>query len=264
MVRLARPSAALASRIDLVWSLAAPPRRTGKSFRELFPSSGMSLVFRLSPSGSRAVLLGPAAEKASVELAGGAEYVAVHFRTGQAPRLADATPSELTNAHVDVSRIGGVAVDALAERLWSLPDLASRQRALEGLLGGLPPLARDARCREAGLLLEASGGCLRVDELARRLGLHVRTLERRFVEHLGLPPKRLARLARLRNVLGRLHQGGHGNLTELAHACGYADQAHMTRDFKELTGRAPGEEDAFRARALAGSPETRVVHRVRR
>jgi hypothetical protein len=35
----------------------------------------------------------------------------------------------------------------------------------------------------------------------------------------------------------------------------------MNRDFKELTGRAPGEKDAFRARPLAGAPETRIVHR---
>jgi transcriptional regulator GlxA family with amidase domain len=103
-----------------------------------------------------------------------------------------------------------------------------------------------------------------VGELAERLGLHARTLERRFVEHLGLPPKRLTRLVRLREVLGRLHRGGYGTLADLAHACGYADQAHMTRDFKDLTGRAPGEPDAFRARALSGPPETRVVHRHRR
>lgn len=60
-----------------------------------------------------------------------------------------------------------------------------------------------------------------------------------------------------------VHRGGYGTLADLAHACGYADQADMTRDFKDLTGRAPGEQDAFRARPLAGAPETRVVHRYR-
>jgi AraC-like DNA-binding protein len=223
----------------------------------------MSLVMRLSPSGSRMVLLGPAAEKASVELDAGAEYLGVHFRTGQAPRLADATPSELTNAHVEVTRVGGERADTLAERLCALPDLASRQRVLEELLRPLPPLTRDERCRRAALLLESRGGLLRVDDLARRLGVHVRSLERRFVEHLGLPPKRLARLVRLRHLLARLHRGGYGTLADLAHACGYADQAHMTRDFRDLTGRPPGEKDAFRARPLPGAPETRIVHRYR-
>jgi AraC-like DNA-binding protein len=264
MVLLGLPSPALARRIDLCWSVPPSPGKRATAFRELLPSSGMSLVMRLSPSGSRMVLLGPAAEKASVELDPGAEYLGVHFRTGQAPRLTDAGPSELTNAHIDVARIGGERADSVADRLCALPDLASRQRVLEDLLRDLPPLARDPRCREAALLLERSGGRLRVDDLAVRLGLHVRSFERRFVEHLGLPPKRLARLVRLRHVLGRLHSRDYATLADLAHACGYADQAHMTRDFKALTGRTPGEADAFRARPLAGAPETRVVHRYRR
>jgi hypothetical protein len=37
----------------------------------------------------------------------------------------------------------------------------------------------------------------------------------------------------------------------------------MCRDFKALTGRAPGEADAARARSLGAAPETGVVHRYR-
>lgn len=263
MVLLGLPSPALARRIDLLWSVPRSPGEPGTTFRELFPASGMGLVMRLSPSGSRTVLLGSASERASVELDPGAEYLGVHFRTGQAPRLADVHPFELTNGHAEVTRIGGERADSLADRLMALPDLASRRRVLEELLRALPPLVRDERCREAALLLESRGGRLSVDDLAGRLGWHVRSLERRFVEHLGLPPKRLARLVRLRHVLAVLHRGGYGTLADLAHACGYADQSHMNRDFKDLTGRAPGEKDAFRARPVAGAPETRVVHRYR-
>jgi hypothetical protein len=75
-----------------------------------------------------------------------------------APRLADVHPSELTNAHVEINRIGGERADSLADRLCALPDRASRQRALEELLRALPPLVRDERSREAALLLECRGG----------------------------------------------------------------------------------------------------------
>ncbi len=64
-------------------------------------------------------------------------------------------------------------------------------------------------------------------------------------------------------MLGALHAGRFGTLAELAHACGYADQPHMIRDFKQLTGRAPGEKDAFRARPLV-SAQTRIIHGRRR
>jgi AraC-like DNA-binding protein len=263
MVLVRPPAPDLATRVDLFWSVRSAPGKRGTAFRELFPASGLTLVIRLSPSGSRMVLLGSATERASVELDPGAEYLGVHFRTGQAPRLVDASGPELINRHAEVMRLGSARLESVADRLLALPDLASRQLVLEELLRALPPLVRDERCRAAAVLLERHGGRLRVDDLAARLGLHVRSLERRLVEHLGLPPKRLARLVRLREVLGRLHAGRYGTLAELAHLCGYADQAHMCRDFKALTGRAPGEADASRARSLGAAPETVVVHRYR-
>jgi AraC-like DNA-binding protein len=253
------PAPDLSARIDFCWSVTGDAAG-GAAFHELLPDSGVHLVVRLSSSGGRMVLLGPATEKASVELDRGSEYFGIRFRTAQAPRLADVRASELTNGYVELSRLGGRAVDSVADQLRSLPDAASRQRLIEDLLRrAAPPLVGDRRCRVAAQLLETHGGSLSVDELARELGLHVRSLERTFRNELGVTPKRLIRLVRLRHVLGALHAGRFGTLAELAHAAGYSDQPHMIRDFKQLTGRAPGEKDAFRARPLA-SAQTRIVH----
>jgi AraC-like DNA-binding protein len=256
------PAPDLASRVDLCWS-AGGEGTGGTAFRELFPDSGAHLIVRFSSSSARMVLLGPATEKVNVELDEGAEYLGVRFRTGQAPRLADVRASELTNRVVELTRLGGERIESVAERLRASPDRASRQRFLEELLRReTPPLVRDERCRRAALLLEDHGGRLRVEDLARELGLHVRSLERLFLEHLGITPKRLARLVRLRHVLGELHAGRHANLAELAYACGYSDQPHLVRDFKALIGRAPGAKDAFRNRRLVRA-EARIVHRYR-
>jgi len=257
-----RPVPPLARRIDLLWSSAS---RGGQDItrHEFFPDAGVNLVFRHSPAGSRAVLLGPTAQKASVERATGAEYLGVRFLAGQAPRLADVRSSDLTDGFVEVTQIGGVPIDAIAERLRALPDLRSRRQALAALVGqAARSLVDDERCRTGALLLEARRGQVRVDALAAELGLHVRTLERRFLDQFGMTPKRMIRLVRLRHVLEALHAGGFGTLADLAHACGYADQPHLIRDFKALTGRLPGDEDAARSRVLA-STETRLVHRYR-
>ncbi|HYG66648.1 MAG TPA: helix-turn-helix transcriptional regulator, partial [Anaeromyxobacteraceae bacterium] len=136
------------------------------------------------------------------------------------------------------------------------------QRALEALVARAErPLVEDARVRRATLLLEARRGDVRVDAVAAEVGLHVRTMERLFLDAFGISPKRLARLVRLRHVLGALHAGAFRTLAEVAHACGYADQAHLVHDFKSLTGRLPGEPDAARSRVLARA-DVRVVHRV--
>jgi AraC-like DNA-binding protein len=262
MVDVRLPASDLATRVDAFWSVRGDGR-AGTSFHELFPDHGANLILRLSPAGCRAVLLGPSTDLAAVERDGQAEYLGVRFRTGQVPALADAGPAELTNAHAEVTRVAGVGLDQLAERLASAPDLALRQRILEDLLRRVPPLVRSTRARQVAALVESRGGRVRVEALAEAVGIHVRSLERLCLGELGLSPKRLTRLVRLRQVLARLHSGAAGTLADLAHDCGYADQAHMTRDLRELTGRLPGERQALGPRRLDAPPGTAVVHRYR-
>jgi AraC-like DNA-binding protein len=262
MLVVREPSADLASRIEMFWSVRGDGR-CGTSFHEFFPDPGSNLILRLSSAGCRLVLLGPVTEMAAVERDDRAEYFGVRFRTGHTPALADVSPSELTNGHVELTGLKGVPVDALAERLSSCTDLTSRQLVMEDLLRRAPPLVRSARARQLGTLVDAHAGRLRVDALAAALGIHVRSLERLCLGELGMSPKRLARIVRLRRVLARLHAGGFGTLADLAHASGYSDQPHMIRDFKELTGRLPGERDASRPRRLDAAPRTPIVHRYR-
>lgn len=256
------PPPDLSSQIDLCW--ATPSNAgVGTTRHDFFPDAGVNLVFRHSPRGCRMVLIGPATERATVEREIGAEYFAIRFRAGQAPRLADVRSSNLTNGCVELTRLGGLPIEAVAERLRLLPDLTSRQRALAELLrDAAPPLVEDSRCRRATLLLESHGGQLRVDALAAGSGLNVRSLERLFLRHFGMTPKHMSRLVRLRTVLGALHSGAFTSLAELALACGYSDQPHMIRDFKALTDRLPGEKDAFQNLRLSRA-ETRVIHRYR-
>jgi len=88
--------------------------------------------------------------------------------------------------------------------------------------------------------------------LAREVGLSERQLHRRCMTALGYPPSRLSRLLRLHRflVLARTSPV-HVTLAELAAAAGYADQAHLSRDSRALTGRAPS---AFRSAGPVSDP----------
>ena len=263
MVVIANPAPDMAAQIETLWS-ASSEGKLGTSFYEIFPAGNTDLVFRFSDSGCRMALLGPAMENACVEIHEESHYFGIRFRTGQTPRLADVNPSDLINGRVELTKLGGERIDSLADRFLSRPSSESRRYVMEDLLRGIAPLVRDERCRRAAKLLEAHGGRLRVKELAAGLGIHVRSLERLFLEHLGIPPKRLNRLARLRQVLLRLRVRDFGSLADLAYSCGYSDQSHMTRDFKELTGHVPGEIDCAHTGQVEGAqPQTRIVHRYR-
>jgi AraC-like DNA-binding protein len=99
--------------------------------------------------------------------------------------------------------------------------------------------------------------------LCRELAVSRRTLERLFAEQVGLAPRTYARVRRVGAAARALERGASeraGSLSELAHRLGYADHAHMTREFVRVMGVTPS---GYRHEALAAPvvrrPEGGVV-----
>lgn len=89
----------------------------------------------------------------------------------------------------------------------------------------------------------AAGGRLPVAEIARRVGWSRRHLAERFRAETGLGPKEAARVVRFdraRRVLSDRARGGRlPDLAALAADGGFADQAHLTREWQAFTGLPP-------------------------
>lgn len=92
---------------------------------------------------------------------------------------------------------------------------------------------------KAAALIRESNGSISVDELAGKVYISTRQLEREFKNKLGLSPKSYIRIARLNQVNRKIQSGERIDLTELSFSSGYADQAHFIRDFKQFTGESP-------------------------
>ncbi|MFI5956116.1 helix-turn-helix domain-containing protein [Cryptosporangium sp. NPDC051539] len=154
--------------------------------------------------------------------------------------------------------LGPVAVE-LHERLRSAATWPSRFAIVDATLARLCCLRADAgpepEVVEAWRLLV--GGSATVAEAAGAVGWSVRRLSGRFGAELGVPPKTAAKIARFDRARRRLAvplSGPGFGLAELAVSCGYYDQAHLARDFRELAGVPPSswlaEEGRF-VQALA-------------
>ena len=78
-----------------------------------------------------------------------------------------------------------------------------------------------------------------IASLAERIGRSRRHLATRFREQVGLPPKTVARIFRFRRALELLGSGS--GFADVAYECGYFDQAHLNRDFRQFAGTSPGE-----------------------
>jgi AraC-like DNA-binding protein len=79
-----------------------------------------------------------------------------------------------------------------------------------------------------------------VAEIAARTGQTHRQLQRRFEREFGMPPRLYLRLLRFRDALAGIQANG-DTLADTAAAQGYADQAHMARDFRILAGLPPSK-----------------------
>jgi AraC-like DNA-binding protein len=79
-----------------------------------------------------------------------------------------------------------------------------------------------------------------VSQLAESFSLSVRSVQDICNRAIGVSPKWLIRCFRLQDALQALETGLNVNLAALAQDLGYFDQAHFTRDFKQITGATPG------------------------
>jgi AraC-like DNA-binding protein len=112
------------------------------------------------------------------------------------------------------------------------------RRSPDDRVAGVGAVA-DLRPRHAVRAIRHSHGALPIALVARDLGLSERTLERLFREQVGVRPKVYARIARMewaREIAGS-HRASQAALATLA---GYADEPHLLRDFRALTGLTPG------------------------
>lgn len=86
-----------------------------------------------------------------------------------------------------------------------------------------------------------TNGNIAIDDLAHATGISPRALRRRFHGLFGKGPKTLARTARFEYVQQRLWETPDHPLSDVALAAGYADQAHMQREFRQFSGRTPSQ-----------------------
>jgi AraC-like DNA-binding protein len=100
--------------------------------------------------------------------------------------------------------------------------------------------------RRAAAAVAALSKTVDVAAVANDVGLSSRQLRRLLLAEVGLGPKTLQRVARLQYFLALADLDGAG-LAALAARAGYADQSHLTREVRDLSGLPPAALLAERA-----------------
>ena len=187
---------------------------------------------------SGAVVAGPHAKSVVIDTRAQRWQVAVEFRPGGASRFFAMPMTEVSNQVVQVQDVWRSDRTSLRERLLDARTPESKFGVLEEVLLEHLSLRFDPAIQYSMTALRAG---VPVSEVAVRLGLSPRTLERRFSSQVGLGPKQFARVHRLQRVLRAVRRSSKPEWCALAAEHGYTDQAHMIHDFQDLAGIRPSE-----------------------
>jgi AraC-like DNA-binding protein len=153
---------------------------------------------------------------------------------------------ELAGLDVDASDVLGRLAGEIRERVLAAPDWDGRFAVLEQFLADRVRAASGLRApgprpevSYAWERLHRSRGAVSAADLAAETGWSARHLGEQFRAETGLSPKAGARVIRFdrarRRLLGQA-AAGRVSLAGLAAECGYYDQAHLAREFRELAG----------------------------
>ena len=233
-----RPAAELRARVDCYWTMTG----ADAAAHGVLPDGCMDVLFDFAAG--TATIVGTMTTALVVPAAARVDYLGVRFRPGEAFALLDLRADEATDqslAFEDAS---------LADELASAQP-RERIAILDRRLGAARARPADARVRRAIARIFSCPAEARVASLAEQVGASERHLERIFRERVGIGPKDLVRVARLRTLVARAHASPRPRWAELAHEAGWSDQAHMIRDVKRLAGVTPTDlvSDSFNAPA---------------
>ncbi len=205
--------------------LALDPEAPGRT--EAFGSFVAGLYDRYTLVGSQGLMAG----------------VQVNLSPIGARLLLDRPLAEFANRMVSLDDIWGATGRRLTARLAESPDWDGRFDILDREIAARVSVARPAHPSVTWAMktLMATSGQVRISRLVRETGWSPRHLAARVQAEFGLPPKTLARVLRLGRAVETLRQEGVVRLAEVAADCGYYDQAHFSRDFRQFTGLTPTE-----------------------
>lgn len=250
------PSPALQRYLECFWFAADTGDLPSANPERILPDGCLELIFHLgadfqrwSPTEGwekqpRSFIVGELTRFLIVRPTGHAIIMGVRFRPRGAYRFLRLPLDELTDQNIPLTDVWGREGQQLEEAVQEAQDVGERQMLVEEfLLRELSNTISRPRFESAVEEIIYSRGLARVGEVASRIGLSSRQLEREFRASVGLSPKAFARIIRFQNLMRLVGEQPLGEWTRLALDGGYADQPHMVREFREFTGQSPTEHN---------------------
>jgi transcriptional regulator GlxA family with amidase domain len=89
--------------------------------------------------------------------------------------------------------------------------------------------------------MDKSNGMIRVSQICDIYSITQRSLERHFLDDIGMSPKELLHIFRINKAIRLINDKPNCDLTGISYLSGYYDQSHFIKDIKKILGISPGQ-----------------------
>lgn len=248
-----KPPAPLSDLIETIWDWNAPAQ--AHRLERILPVANAGLIINLAEDQTRiyedapgfpcttfsgAALDAPRHRSFVIDTAEQVAVMGVVFRSGGAAAFFRERMDVLVNGHVDLEDLVGSHARTMRERLLETVDSRARIALLTRWLAKMSRNAvRSAPIAHAAAWLANVPAVSRIGDACRDLGMSPRRFGTLFREHVGMSPKRYARLLRFRAVVDGVQSGRSIEWSRVAADCGFYDQPHLVREFRDFAGMTP-------------------------
>ena len=256
------PAPPLDRYIDDIYLLAGEPRH-GRTTVPPMPSAHLFInlgeparLWDSDPSAPPAVFadgwfMGVWTRRFVVEYGARVQLAGVHFKPWGMSPFIGMPATELRDRWVPVDAVWPRSSDRIRRQLSGVATAAEILLLLEAELRSRladAPSRGLALVRDTARRLETSRGAIPVRTLTDSAGVSSTYLANEFKSHVGVTPKRMARIYRFAQLILSVDVRCPIDWSEIAATAGYFDQAHFSHEFKDFTGHTPTEYLALRRR----------------
>lgn len=172
------------------------------------------------------------------------DYLGVKFRPLGIARITGINMAHLANQIIDIEDIWGNELESLLDEMQSSPDLGCSIKVLEGFLIKKYLAARvnqKINCAQNALaLINHTQGNINIKNIQQQTNTSRKTLERAFIQNVGIHPKLYSRIVRFNAVKNKLDRIGKAeSLTSIGLDFGFYDNSHFASEFKFFSGLTP-------------------------
>jgi len=229
------PPALLAPYVDAYWIVTT----SGPASSRILPDLCADFIFNLDDGSVKAV--GTMTTYHDTHVSTASRLLGIRFKPAGMAAFAGLPMQLLTDQHIQGDELSLPLVRQLQE---VVSQGRNRFQAISYcLLKALPD--QPARMQAAIHAIQSSHGNISPLALAAQVNMSPRNFERTFLQQIGTSAKTFSRIVRCLSAKKALQKQGTSSLLALAIEYGYHDHAHLTREFRQITGEAPSEYLSF-------------------